>query len=195
MAYSVATWSNTPDTWEHEFELAKRSFLIKDGSLIKKPTMSGLEIVESDLLSSELFELHGTEDLSEIIGRVNKDVDMIYIEDLDSKKLYGYELVGYTDLSLASVSGVIMKNKDGEYFTFTDGELIKIEQPLTEDKIIGNPIDLEQLTGTTNKEMLTMDIGAVEGIGKIYSKKISPMNWKRKIEAMDVIGAIENEVD
>lgn len=82
--------------------LIPNRYLFQCNDKILKPTMNGLELVEGTL-NTQLFEEHGTEYLPNIIGQYDKEVDMVYKENLGDKKIYGYQLVGYTDLDRLGV--------------------------------------------------------------------------------------------
>lgn len=79
-----------------------KKYLIQDGDTVKKSAMEGLEIIDGQL-NSQLFEEHGIDYLPDIIGEYDKEVDMIFKENLGNKKIYGYKLVGYTDLDRLGV--------------------------------------------------------------------------------------------
>jgi len=78
-------------------------YLIQDGEKIKKATMEGLEEVKEEMPDVSDFEIHGTDDLSDIIGNFNKEVDMIYKRDLNDKKMYGYKLTGFKDINALAI--------------------------------------------------------------------------------------------
>ena len=83
--------------------LNSKKYLIQDDNKIKKPAMEGLQEIGNVPVTLEMFEQHGTEELSDIIGVVNRDFDMIYKEDLEDMKVYRYKLVGYSDISKLNV--------------------------------------------------------------------------------------------
>lgn len=78
-------------------------YLVQDGDKVKKATMDGLEEVGDGIPIKEGFESHGTDYLPDITGKYDKEVDMIYNQELGDRKLYGYKLIGYTDLAKLEV--------------------------------------------------------------------------------------------
>ena len=65
--------------------------------------MEGLEEVKEEMPDVSDFEIHGTDDLSDIICNFNKEVDMIYKRDLNDKKIYGYKLTGFKDINALAI--------------------------------------------------------------------------------------------
>lgn len=177
-------WNQADDITQW-IAVASYDYLIDDGGAIKKPTMNGLETVTGSL-DRELFELHGTKELSEIIGLVNKDVDMVYQEDMGDKKIYGYKLVGYRDLVVTPSLNSLVKSADGKYYTYRDSEFVEVA-PLTEEDFTNNSVDYSELNQTLDKETLKLNVIGRSGIGEVYSAKLRPSNWNGLIKGIDDI--------
>ena len=115
---SLITWSSTdksssitfpvpqgylPYDIENANWFIKNKYLIQDNDKIKKSLDSGLVEIGNVPVALDMFEQHGTEELSDIIGIVDKVVEMFYQEDLDEGKLYNYTIVGYDRLEVHSI--------------------------------------------------------------------------------------------
>ena len=78
-------------------------YLVQDGEKTKKATMEGLEVIKEGLPNTSDFEEHGTDELANIIGKLNKEVDMIHKRDLNDKRMYGYKLAGFKDINALAI--------------------------------------------------------------------------------------------
>jgi hypothetical protein len=88
-----------PKLW-FEKEIIPNKYLFQCSNNVMTPSEEGLSKIGNMPATNQMFDDYGTDDLSDIIGKVDKNFEMKYKEDLEDRKLYRYKLVGFKDICI-----------------------------------------------------------------------------------------------